>query len=488
MKRILTTLFTLAIIMAGSVPALAAGEETSTGQSVIFYPISVEEYTYGEAEEPRINKVYQLSLSDDPSGIPTEDFVRNGRRYYLLDMTRKNEVGVDTKPHIETVTQASSTDDMETILQQLSAELEVTTEDGYTGTLQLDHTTVKVTVDGYATKTQALSASRNYPNLSEADVSLIPKSIEENGKTLTLADAQWDSTEQIDGVGGIITRYTATASYTGTSSSRYATGYTVTADYTGEVAKPDCDVVTYTAIFGSTQASEGTAKSSVSLSAVKIPLLAGGAVQAYALSAETVEPVSAVAEENCISSSWKRASDPALTEKVRKVFDKAFEGLEGVSYTPVALLASRTTGSGIQYRILCKATVVVPGAQEEYVVVTLQRGWLGKAEILDIGDPLCLTNLDYEEGTVGTWQEAESPAMTEEATAAFNKATEGLVGVDYVPVALLSTQTVAGTNYRILCEATTVYPGAEMHYAVVNVYESLEGNANIISVTDEYVS
>lgn len=156
MKRILTTLFALTIIMAGSVPALAAGEETTTGQSVGIYPISVEEYTYGEAEEPRINKVYHLSLSDDPSGIPTEDFVRNGRRYYLLDMTRKNEVGVDTKPHIETVTQASSTDDMETILQQLSAELEVTTEDGYTGTLQLDHTTVKVTVDGYATKTQAL--------------------------------------------------------------------------------------------------------------------------------------------------------------------------------------------------------------------------------------------------------------------------------------------------------------------------------------------
>ena len=55
-------------------------------------------------------------------------------------------------------------------------------------------------------------------------------------------------------------------------------------------------------------------------------------------------------------------------------------------------------------------------------------------------------------------------------------------------MALLSTQTVAGTNYCILCEATTVYPGAEMHYAVVNVYESLEGDANIISVTDGYVS
>lgn len=219
-------------------------------------------------------------------------------------------------------------------------------------------------------------------------------------------------------------------------------------------------------------------------------LLAGGAVQASALSAsvaKTAEPA-AVSEENCISGNWKRAADPTLTDKVRKVFDKAFDGLEGVSYTPYALLASRTTSSGTQYRILCKATVVYPGAQEEYVVVTLQRGWLGKADIVEIGDPLCLTDLDYAEGAVGAWQEAETPALTEEAQAAFSKATEGFVGVDYVPVALLSTQTVAGTNYRILCEATVVYPGAEMHYAVVNVYESLEGNANIISVTDGYVS
>ena len=274
-KHLLTTLCALALVTTGSIPALAA--EADTGESARYYPISVEEYTYGEQNEHRINKVYQLSLSDDPSGIPRSDFVRNGRLYYLLDMTRKDEVGVDTKPHTETVTRPSDTDNMEEILQGLEAELEVTTEEGYIGVLRLDHTSVQVTTDGYATKTRNLSATRTYPNLSDADLALIPKSIEDNGKELTLADVQWDSTEQTDGVGGIITRYTATASYTGTRSSRYATGYTVTADYTGEVAKPDCDVVTYTAIFGSTQASEGTAKSSVSLSAVKIPLLAGGA-------------------------------------------------------------------------------------------------------------------------------------------------------------------------------------------------------------------
>ena len=144
----------------------------------------------------------------------------------------------------------------------------------------------EVAADGYATRTQALSASRSYPNLSEADVSLIPKSIEEDGKTLTLADVQWSSTEQSDGAGGTVTRYTAAASYTGTSSYQYATGYTVTADYSGQVAKPDCDMVTYTAIFGSTETGAldteqdgGTENETgaVDLSGLKIPLLVGGA-------------------------------------------------------------------------------------------------------------------------------------------------------------------------------------------------------------------
>lgn len=290
MKRILTTLCALAIVMAGSAPALAA--ESTPDQSASCYPISVEEYTAGDLDEPRIEKVYQLSLSDDPSGIPTEDFVRNGRLYYLLDMTRKDEVGVDTQPHTETVTRPSDTNDMEKILQGLEAEMEVTTEDGYTGVLRLDHTSVQVTTDGYATRTQALSASRSYPNLSEADISLIPKSIEDKGKTLTLADVQWTSAEQTDGEGGIVTRYTAAASYTGSSSYQYATGYTVTANYTGEVAKTNCSVVTYTAIFGSVEAPEETdapntddadSAASMDLAAIKRPPAIAGVTAVLAV-------------------------------------------------------------------------------------------------------------------------------------------------------------------------------------------------------------
>ena len=61
MKRILTTMCALTLLLAASVPALAVEPE----QSASYYPTSVEEYMEGDS--PRIKKVYQLSLADDPS-------------------------------------------------------------------------------------------------------------------------------------------------------------------------------------------------------------------------------------------------------------------------------------------------------------------------------------------------------------------------------------------------------------------------------------
>lgn len=80
---------------------------------------------------------------------------------------------------------------------------------------------------------------------------------------------------------------------------------------------------------------------------------------------------------------------------------------------------------------------------------------------------------------VGGWTPAEGADMTEDAQAAFDKAMEGFVGVNYVPVALLATQLVSGMNYCILCEATVVYPDARPYYALVYVYRDTQGKAEI---------
>ncbi len=52
------------------------------------------------------------------------------------------------------------------------------------------------------------------------------------------------------------------ATYTGTATSKYATGYTVTADYKGDVTRTSCDTVIYTAVFSSVGAA-ASAKSGV---------------------------------------------------------------------------------------------------------------------------------------------------------------------------------------------------------------------------------
>ena len=84
----------------------------------------------------------------------------------------------------------------------------------------------------------------------------------------------------------------------------------------------------------------------------------------------------------------------------------------------------------------------------------------------------------------GGWQAAEDPAFTEELQAIFDKGLEGLVGVNYVPVAYLGSQVVAGTNHAFLCQATVVYPDAVPTWKIVFLYEDLQGNVSIMNIAD----
>lgn len=275
-KFVRSTALVLVLTAALTVTAFAADPTqqpaTKTDNKSSYYPTSVE-MTEDDAGNPMIRKTYQLSVSDDPQKLPVADFERDGRRYYLLDMTKEDKIGVDTKEHSETVKLSSDTKEMEQILQRLDAQKEVTTEDGHTGVLILDHTSVKVTADGYGTKKRTLSATRTYPNLSDADVALLPKTIQDNGHTLTLADVQWDSAYQTEADEAVV-RYCATAQYTGESSSQYVTGYTVTADYSGRVTKTSCDTVVYTAIFDSMPLE---AEKPVEETDHRLPIVLGGA-------------------------------------------------------------------------------------------------------------------------------------------------------------------------------------------------------------------
>ena len=226
----------LALSMSLAPAALAADPSEPTQPSPC-YPTAVTRSEDGT----EIRKMYDLGPEDDPGGIPRSDFEQDGYHYTLTDLLKQELPANESRQHTETVSVNSKSKDMEEIMPLQAATCEAVTEDGYTGLLTLDTASIQVEASGYATSTRNVSATRSYPNLSEADVSLVPKSIEDSGRTLTLADVQWQE------AGGF---YNAAATYTGTASSKYATGYTVTADYAGEVTKTTSGTVLYTAVFG----------------------------------------------------------------------------------------------------------------------------------------------------------------------------------------------------------------------------------------------
>ena len=86
---------------------------------------------------------------------------------------------------------------------------------------------------------------------------------------------------------------------------------------------------------------------------------------------------------------------------------------------------------------------------------------------------------------LGGWEKTDSPVVTDEMKALTEKASAGLSGARYTPVAYLGHQLVSGTNHLLLCRtASTVDSGAAETYMFVTIYEDLKGSAQITSVVD----
>ena len=189
------------------------------------------------------------------------------------------------------------------------------------------------------------------------------------------------------------------------------------------------------------------------------------------------------------------ASSAALGEAAGKAFDEATAQLTGVNYEPIALLGTQIV-NGTKYCVLCKATVVYPNAVPTLSVLNIYAPLEGTASVTEEKGVMDfdISALPGEYATsgetlAGGWTISEDYQVINNADVnrVMTKATEGLVGATYEPVALLGTQVVAGTNYAILCHVTPVVgPDAEAacSWRVLTVYEDFSGNCEIIANVD----
>ena len=236
----------LALSLTALLGTAALAASAPAAESRLCYPTSVTRNEDGT----EIRKAYDLSPEEDPAGIPRSDFEEDGFHYTLSDLLKQELPEYEERTHTETVTLDSPDKDMGSVLALLPQEKEFITEDGLQGTLSLQLETVQVEAAGYASTTKNVTATRSYPNLSGQDTQYVPKTIEEDGRTLTLESIDWqtDNATNVDGY-ALGDRFTAVATYTGTAVSSHVKGYTVTADYTGTVSRIILNKTRYVAVF-----------------------------------------------------------------------------------------------------------------------------------------------------------------------------------------------------------------------------------------------
>lgn len=212
------------------------------------YPTEVHHYERNH--KLVIEQIYELNHDQEPSAEIKQDFAQDGYFYTLESITKSEKSTTDTKEHKEIVTVESQSKNIGDIMPLLAKTKAVTTADGYNGTLSLDESSIKVEAKGYKSGSKTIQALRTYPNLLNADLAYIPKSITENGTELELADVNWqrDMTYNPDDY-AIGERYLAEALYQGAKRYSYVTGYTITAEYNGEVTKETAQKDIYTLTF-----------------------------------------------------------------------------------------------------------------------------------------------------------------------------------------------------------------------------------------------
>ena len=198
----------------------------------------------------QVRKIYELPPGEEPPGILRDSFKQMKFEYSFLDLLREEIWITDKKEWKEEISIDSPKNDMDSVLALLEPTMDVETEDGFSGKLTLDITGIKTEVTGYGSKTNNISVTRTYPNLSSTDLQHIPKTTDDRGSTLAFQSIEWrtDNTMNVDDY-EIGNRYTAVVTYGGTSTSSYVKGYKVTASYTGNLEKSYVEKVRYTAIF-----------------------------------------------------------------------------------------------------------------------------------------------------------------------------------------------------------------------------------------------
>ena len=202
----------------------------------------------------QVIKTFTIPADQDPQSLIEQPFELEGYLYTFTDIVKTENAVEESRPHTEIITVETDKNDLALILQQLKPTVEY--DDGvFRGTLALDHTTINTEASGYAAKSYTVSEVKTIGRLDRNDMSYVPATTIKNGRTLSLANVEWQVTgTDLVGEALMPSQYQAVATYSAKASYQAATGYVTTAEYIGDVTHEGVESVTYVLTYIGTEA------------------------------------------------------------------------------------------------------------------------------------------------------------------------------------------------------------------------------------------
>ena len=202
----------------------------------------------------QVIKTFTIPADQDPQSLIEQPFELEGYLYTFTDIVKTENAVEESRPHTEIITVETGKNDLALILQQLKPTVEY--DDGvFRGILALDHTTINTEASGYVPKSYTVSEVKTIGQLDRNDMSYVPSTTVKNGRTLSLANVEWQVTgTDLVGEALVPSSYQAVATYSAKATYQAATGYVTTAEYTGEVTHEGVESITYVLTYLGTKA------------------------------------------------------------------------------------------------------------------------------------------------------------------------------------------------------------------------------------------
>ena len=113
--------------------------------------------------------------------------------YTFANIVKTENPVEETKVHTEIITIETAKKDLSVVLENLEPTIEF--DDGnFKGTLALDHTSIVTEAAGYTTKSYTVTETKTIGQLDRNDMSYVPSTTVKDGRTLNLANVEWQVT------------------------------------------------------------------------------------------------------------------------------------------------------------------------------------------------------------------------------------------------------------------------------------------------------